>query len=73
MLGGNKRVIPVSMEYLSIISHEQLKFGLMDKGRQDNKALVWQLGVLLYKSAFDGNHPFMSYVNNLGARQNIEE
>ena len=36
----------VSLEYLGLMSPEQLK-----SGKQDSLALVWQIGVLLYRIA----------------------
>ena len=60
MLGqGSQKCVSASLEYLGIQSPEQLKFG-----KQDSLALVWQLGVLLYRTAFNDNHPFMSCVSN---------
>lgn len=70
MLGqGNRKCVSVSLEYLGIQSPEQLKFG-----KQDSLALVWQLGILLYRVAFQDNHPFMSCVSNTvsSSRQNFD-
>jgi serine/threonine protein kinase len=36
------------------MSPEHLKFG-----KQDSASLVWQLGTLLYRVAFNDNHPFL--------------
>jgi serine/threonine protein kinase len=43
------------------MSPEQLKFG-----KQDSVALVWSLGVLLYRVAFKDKHPFMLSEESIG-------
>ena len=54
-VGGPGRCISVSLDYLGLMSPEQLKFG-----KQEPHALVWQLGVLLYRVAEKDAHPFLS-------------
>ena len=58
-LGGSTKCVSASLEYLGILAPEQLKFG-----KQDGLALVWQLGVLLYRVAFEDSHPFMSCLSS---------
>lgn len=68
MLGGSKsNCISMSFEYLGMKSPEMLK-----AGKQDNLALVWQLGVLLYRVAFEDNHPFMSCMTSTTSELNAE-
>ena len=45
-VGGQGRCVSMSLEYLGLMSPEQLKHG-----KQDSLALVWQIGVLLYRVA----------------------
>ena len=67
--GGQKKHVSASLEYLGLLSPEQLKFG-----RQDSQALVWQLGVLLYRLAFQDEHPFLSCVGATDkSKQNFEQ
>ena len=58
-LGGPGRCVSVSLDYLGLMSPEQLKFG-----KQDSLALVWQLGVLLYRVAEQDSHPFLSCLSS---------
>ena len=52
----------VGLEYLGLMSPEQLKLG-----KQDSLALVWQMGVLLYRVAEQDAPPFLSCLASLPA------
>ena len=58
LVNGQKKSISAGLEYIGMLPPEQLKFG-----KQDSLSLVWQLGVILYRLAFDDTHPFLSVVN----------
>lgn len=53
-LGFTNKCVSVALEYLGMLSPEQLKFG-----KQDSASLVWALGILLYRVAFTEKHPFL--------------
>ena len=55
------KCVSVALEHLGLMSPEQLKFG-----KQDSIALVWSLGVLLYRVAFKDKHPFMLSEESIG-------
>lgn len=55
------KCVSVALEHLGLLSPEQLKFG-----KQDSVALVWSLGVLLYRVAFKDKHPFMLSEESIG-------
>ena len=59
-VGGQGRCVSMSLEYLGLMSPEQLK-----NGKQDSLALVWQIGVLLYRVAEQDQHPFLSCLSSL--------
>lgn len=68
MLGSSKTsCVSMSLEYLGLKSPEMLK-----ASKQDNLALVWQLGVLLYRVAFEDCHPFMSCPMSATSELNAE-
>ena len=55
---GQNQLVSVALEYLGLMSPEQLKFNKIDSA-----TLVWQLATLLYRVAFQDQHPFMNLPN----------
>jgi hypothetical protein len=49
------RCISTALDYLGLLSPEQLKFE-----KQDSVALVWSLGVLMYRISMQDKHPFLN-------------
>jgi len=63
------KCVSVALEYLGLMSPEHLKFG-----KQDSVAIVWSLGVLLYRISFKDQHPFLQLEDPLASSiRNFEQ